>query len=691
MIAREALLNKLISKNIHFSLPIYQRRYEWKSEQWDRLWDNIIEQLNNDDKNKKNPAFLGSIGLKLIGDEGGNVKYEIIDGQQRITTIVLFLAAIRDTYFDNLKIINTVNSLLKLDYDESKRIEHKKKLVLAYQDETCLKSIISELKLPTNANNNVVDCYKHFKAKLEAGYDPTLLIDSILTKFQIVWITIQDCDDAPKIFETLNSAGIGLEQIDHIRIHILTYIDENREREFYFKYWRPIEESFNLNIKLFPEFIRFFLMKGGAIIKSGDLFSTLTKIFKSVPSLEREQFLEYFLSSMLKSAEIYRKISNLNNSNSFSKKINYRLKRLNMIPGRQYYPFLLNLFESYSTTSPEWVEELIVKCLHLIETLYIRRYICEDGEKRIDEVFSDLCKILLLSIDSSTIVSIEEHFKEKIPHDDSVILKLSRKSIYPIGSGRISKLILCSIEEEISEGAVKFSFDPDDVKVTVEHVMPQNPEGSLWEEYLKQKIGPDWRDFHLQYCNTLGNLTLATDEFNKKLARKLFEKKIEKMRKCCGYNLNTYFDNISGWTEPEIKARAKTLTEICIKLWPGGGVILAPPVATGDTLVSLTIKGKEHKIASWLGAYKLTIYLISKHSSDKFRELVNKYPNFFAFEPGKLEKEERIAETSIYFRQVSGPEPVYNQIKIFIAEIGWTSDDWHGIAKDKEKKKKNFS
>ena len=74
-----------IIKNIHFSIPIYQRRYEWKSEQWERLWENVIEQTNIDRKNKNIPVFLGSIALKFIEDKGGNVKYEIIDGQQRAT------------------------------------------------------------------------------------------------------------------------------------------------------------------------------------------------------------------------------------------------------------------------------------------------------------------------------------------------------------------------------------------------------------------------------------------------------------------------------------------------------------------------------------------------------------------------------------------------------------------------------
>ncbi|QXO95148.1 DUF262 domain-containing HNH endonuclease family protein [Methanospirillum purgamenti] len=688
-------LEKLFASDNYFSLPIFQRRYEWKSKEWEALWYSIIQQYEYEisgTSNKYPKCFFGTIALKLIKSSEGSHKHDIIDGQQRITTIILLLAAIRDFFHNDENIFSKVNQLLKINCEGIDCVQHKKRLELALQDEKYLSDIISELPIPTETNSNVIDCYNKFSNKLDDSLDPYKFINSILTRFQVVWLTIENSDDAPTIFRTMNSTGTSLEDIDHFRIHILTFIDENNMIPMYHQFWKPIEYLFSNDLKKFPDFARYFLMKNGEK-DIQNIFSYITEKINPIPINEREDYIRSFLSELKKSAEIYDDILNIYDASRFTNKVALRLKKFRYLSGDQYLPFLLNLLSQYSKNQPKSIDNKFEHVLHLIESFYIRGYFCDENMPNYTSFFSELCKLIDTPISTENFDKIEKKFMNVLPGDEALRVKIPIVPIYSRGSKNLAKLMLCSIEEHISQKASWFTFNPDESKISVEHIMPQKIENTDWEPYLKSNIGEYYKESHFHSCNTLGNLTLTSNSFNSKLGQKIFSQKMVDLTKCDGYNLNSYFNQVKTWVDSDIKKRSCQLSDYCILIWPGGTPIIAPLriPQEGDQLVSITIKkrkyainSREYNFKSWKGLYAATLYIMYKESGDKFRELVTQYPDFLSFESHKLKKEEQVGETSIYYAPLSGQKAVYQQCKIFVKEIGWEPSDWKGELKDKE-------
>lgn len=288
---------------------------------------------------------------------------------------------------------------------------YKKRLELALQDEKYLSDIISELPIPTETNSNVIDCYNKFSNKLDDSLDPYKFINSILTRFQVVWLTIENSDDAPTIFRTMNSTGTSLEDIDHFRIHILTFIDENNMIPMYHQFWKPIEYLFSNDLKKFPDFARYFLMKNGEK-DIQNIFSYITEKINPIPINEREDYIRSFLSELKKSAEIYDDILNIYDASRFTNKVALRLKKFRYLSGDQYLPFLLNLLSQYSKNQPKSIDNKFEHVLHLIESFYIRGYFCDENMPNYTSFFSELCKLIDTPISTENFDKIEKKVHE---------------------------------------------------------------------------------------------------------------------------------------------------------------------------------------------------------------------------------------------------------------------------------------
>lgn len=235
-------------------IPIYQRVYSWEKEQCKQLWDDIIK-IGGDDK--MDGYFIGSILYVLDRITHSNNALLIIDGQQRLTTITLLLAALRNHLSDEVKRKEIEDHyLINSDKDGDKKF----RLILSESDKDTLLSLIDkDRRKPSEPSSKIVENFKLFEEWV-SNTDKLETIFKGLEKLMIVGIALEKGKDEPQlIFESMNSKGIELTQTDLIRNYIVMETEIEKQKDFYNKYWRAMEEEFKQNKKLFDRFVRHYL------------------------------------------------------------------------------------------------------------------------------------------------------------------------------------------------------------------------------------------------------------------------------------------------------------------------------------------------------------------------------------------------------------------------------------------------
>ncbi|MFA4808157.1 DUF262 domain-containing protein, partial [Helicobacter pylori] len=252
MKAGEATLLEFFEQNQtnQFVIPIYQRLYSWGKEQCEQLWDDIIKIGGND---KMNGHFIGSI-LYVLVDDTHSSPLLIIDGQQRLTTITLLFIALRNHSSDEVKRKEIESYLINSNKDGDKKF----KLFLSEPDRDTLLSLIDEnRRKPSEPSSKIMENFKLFEEWIRKNTDKLETIFKGLEKLMVVEISLERGKDNPQlIFESMNSTGKDLTQTDLIRNYILMGLEPEKQKIFYKKYWRAMEEDFKQNETLFNQFVR---------------------------------------------------------------------------------------------------------------------------------------------------------------------------------------------------------------------------------------------------------------------------------------------------------------------------------------------------------------------------------------------------------------------------------------------------
>lgn len=235
-------------------IPIYQRLYSWEKEQCKQLWDDIIKIGGND---KMDGHFIGSILYVLDGNKHSGNALLIIDGQQRLTTIMLLLTALRNHLSDEVKRKEIEDHyLINSDKDGDKKF----RLILSESDKDTLLSLIDkDRRKPSDPSLKIVENFKLFEEWVSKNTNKLETIFRGLEKLMIVEIALERKDDPQLIFESMNSKGMELTQTDLIRNYIVMETEIEKQESFYNKYWRAMEEEFKQNKKLFDRFVRHYL------------------------------------------------------------------------------------------------------------------------------------------------------------------------------------------------------------------------------------------------------------------------------------------------------------------------------------------------------------------------------------------------------------------------------------------------
>jgi len=604
MKASETKLQPIIEGTKQYVVPLFQRPYSWTKKEWEILWDDIVELCQVD-----NPRthFVGSIvTMPTISVPEGVTKYLLIDGQQRLTTIFILLALLRDKakHDGEDKLSEEINNTLLVN--PYKRDTDFYKIQPTQIDrESFQKLILSE---SISLKDQIVEAYQFFDRKFRQASLNITTIKKVITNNLSVVSIVLDLEDNPHlVFESLNAKGRPLTQADLIRNYFFMKIHINRQEIIYTKYWKPMQDALGENL---TEFIRHYLMKGGDIVKQSDVYFSLKDLVNQDNALEYLEKLAIF-------ANYYKKL--LCPEDEPNADIQRLLKRLNRIEVTTAYPFLLNCYDDYIQNKISTDD--FVNVLRVIENFMIRRFVCNIPTYGLNKIFPPLYSQVYNMGMENLVDGVKKILQTKgYPKDIEFRARLLDAKLYGAGDrADKTKAILESIEESYGHKE-QVSFD----NLSIEHVMPQT-----LTEWWQDHLGNEWEITHELLLHTIGNLTLTA--YNPELSNDDFENKKNQLIES-HLEINRYFKDKTVWKKEDIEKRAEHLAEIVLSIWSYFGDETADHREQGDvtgtTPKGLWILGQNFKVQTWRDVLEQTMNTIAELEPDKFEQIIQQFPRF---------------------------------------------------------------
>lgn len=542
-----------------FIIPLYQRNYDWKEENCEQLFQDLIKLHNSDRKSH----FFGSIVSSI---QFGTEDIFIIDGQQRITTVSLLLIAMVNAKKDGLIEATDAKLVEKIFkrylVDEYQEDERKVKLKPIKKDMQAFDALLYKPKDQYIKESNVTRNYDFFYDKItRAGLTLDELFETI-KKLEVINIRLDEDDDPQLIFESLNSTGLDLSEADKIRNYLLMSLAPVEQDNLYTRFWNPIEEF----TKYEPSsFVRDYLtMKQGKIGRIDKIYF-IFKEYAETANIDRATLLE----DMYHYAKIY---NHVDTAKVGTDKLNRKLNQLRTLDSTIAYPFFMAFFDYASKV--ELAETEIYQVLDVIEAYWARRIICNLPSNALNKVFATLHRDVLNYVDKSsgystnsyidvlTYVLLKKGGSSVFPSDDEVKGDFKTRQVYkmPVNS---RMFILERMENQDNNERHDVVKELTEKNITIEHIMPQTL-SSKW----KATLGDDWERIHEQYLHTMANLTLTG--YNSQYSNLTFieKKNMQKGFKDSAFRLNNFVKLCEQWTETELKARQKELQNVFMRLWP---------------------------------------------------------------------------------------------------------------------------
>lgn len=551
MDARKANIYKFLSGDKQYIIPVYQRIYSWEIEECKRLWFDIVDMQ----KKNKNGHFVGSIVSITENDSPSDMsKFTIIDGQQRITTLMLLLLALRDYAFIhreeksiNWKKIN--NSFLK-NPDEDDDSQYK--LLLTETDKDILISLIEKRPIDENLNSRLISNYNYFFSNIK-NMDLSLQdIYEAIGKLQIVNINLDRTSDEPQvIFESLNSTGKELSESDLIRNFVLMGLDNKQQKDIYKNIWRPMEQLFRYEKQtlLMDRFFRDYLtMKLARIPKLDKIYEE----FKMYTNNCEFSTLEDLCKDLYMYARYY---TNMIFEQGTNKNLINLYKEIKYLKMEVAFPFLLKIHYDFERNLIN--EDELVSIIKLCISYVFRRNICDIPTNSLNKTFATLKNEINVDdyINSIKAFFILKDDYKIFPNDEKFSSALKVKDIYHM---RIRNYILSSLENFNNKAPINIE------NYTIEHIMPQTKNlSNVW----KKELGKNYETVQKKYLHTIGNLTLTA--YNSEMSNKSFSEKMEMNGgfKESALRLNSYVVKQNEWNEKIIKERVSILVEKALLIW----------------------------------------------------------------------------------------------------------------------------
>lgn len=555
MKAVEAKLLEFLKKSPQFVIPIYQRTYSWTAKECRQLWDDIVRTGIDD---RISVHFVGSIVYIEVADSTISVwePLLVIDGQQRLTTVTLLIAALAKALGESEPMAGFSADFLRGYYllNPLEKGDRKFKLILSQTDKTTLTAIVGNHEQPQEHSLRVAQNFKLFEDLIADRAGDLLPVCKGLAKLMMVDIKLKRDQDNPQlIFESMNSTGKELSQADLIRNFILMGLEPNLQTRLYEEYWRPMELDFGQEAYgiQFDSFMRHYLtVRTGDIPREREVYEAFKDYSRTTPVLsagiealvkEIRAFARYFCALAL--------------GTEHDATLSLAFHDLRELKVDVAYPFLLELYHDYASGTFSAAD--LAAAVRLVEAYVFRRAISAIPTNSMNKTFATFSKVLKKD---RYLESIQAHFLmlpsyRRFPSDDEFRRDLHTRDLYNF---RSRSYWLRRLENHGRKERV-----PVD-EYTIEHILPQNPDlPTAW----RQALGAEWQRVQQQWLHTLGNLTLTG--YNAEYSDRPFAEKRDMTGgfKQSPLKLNAGLGQLDAWNEAAIQDRAGRLADQALAVW----------------------------------------------------------------------------------------------------------------------------
>lgn len=570
MRAQEITFLNLIQGEKQFQVPLYQRTYSWGRDQLLRLWEDVGELVEQHRAGETAaPHFLGSVVLAPGQIQAGGVqKWLVVDGQQRLTTLMLAFTALRDQLKDSgdpRGAERVHRQILVNEYQEA--LDHYRLLPTQADRQEFTACVTSAPQ--AGGGGNIGGAYRFFLGALAEGQEAAAskdwleAVENVLKGLlSIVEITAEPGDNVYRIFESINNTGVGLSQSDLLRNYVFMLLPKRGER-VYQELWLPMQQSLgpkNLELLVWLDLI----VRGHHKTKQSEIYREQQKRLQ--PLAGDEDSLQHEISRLAERGQRFLRI--IEPHREPSAPLRAALERLAAWGGQTHYPLalhLLDLVDAGRTTADDAAE-----ALQYVESYLVRRLICQTSTTGLNRIFMEAPKEL--ETDRSAAEAVRRFLsarRRRWPTDEELHAAIRSKPFYWSGRPPQRSYILRRFEESYRPSE---PVDFARAALSVEHVLPQRPV-QAWFDLLANETenGQTPQELHDLLVHTLGNLTLTGD--NSKLSNHPFQRK-QQILDSSALRMNVEIASSERWGKAEIMARADRLSDRAVELWPGpiGGI-----------------------------------------------------------------------------------------------------------------------
>jgi alkylated DNA nucleotide flippase Atl1 len=563
MKAREGTFRDLMSQDRQFQVPLYQRHYRWNSERQRDLWSDILAQYEAGREGTGSARhFIGSIvAVQLDPDPMNDFRhFRIVDGQQRMTTLSVALAALRDVAAtEDSSQTRKFNEKYLVNPTEEPSSPLWQRLVPGDEDSLAYRTILTDPD-EVDGHSAVGAAYRFFRARIEELRDagtlhPGMLATTVNDRLSLVFVTVDEDERPHTIFESINATGTELSQADLLRNYLFMALGD-RSNAVYQEHWRPLERL--LGNDALESLVRDDLQAGGSFVNSKKVYRT----HREQLAAETSGGIEAKVKSLHRRGRYYGAFLRPQEPEPASALGLTQAERSHLAFLRAWgagttYPFFLHLYDLLA--AGQVTHEESSACLGMVESFLVRRHLVAVPTNVLNRLFIQLINALPESEPIAESLHRELSRDERWPDDEELLEGIRTVPFYTQGRGHQRKLILQRLEEALrTEVAVDF----DSANLSIEHVMPQTMTDE-WRRHVEAG-GDDPDELFRQRGHTLGNLTLT--RWNSTLSRRLPQRKAEILGNS-ELRLNDPLTEIAVWRREQIEERASWLAKTAARLW----------------------------------------------------------------------------------------------------------------------------
>ena len=546
--ANKGILKKIFSEEFWFIVPQYQRPYVWQEENIQELIDDLYYAFEN---KQNSEYFLGALVLKRTTEKEFR-EYEILDGQQRLTTLCMMMAVIRDLikkpqykYTLSQMIYQEENELLKvpsrnrIKYNTRDKVKDFVKDYIIANGSTRKRDLVNYHEDTNISVSNMAKAISTMHTIFENKENLESFAVFLLNNVLFIYVSTDNTEDAFRLFTILNDRGIPLSNADILKSINIGEISEE-DLDEYSKHWEYLEEKYHKGFDRFLSFVRTILLKNKP---SSNLLDEYEKNIYQKNILKKGKNTIDFLIEL---DGIYDKIIDLNDENLSNEYKNLVTIMKLGLHSDEWIPTVLSYFLKFEYYN---LDEFIKK----LEYKFIGDLMSNVSPSKRRENLNNIIKTI--EIVSKENIDILFENRELFDIDKNIFRKNINGDIY---GKKYTKYILLKIEYLINDNYVYLSNYKE---ISIEHVLPQNPlKKSHWRRDFTEEQRKLW-------TNKLSNLVLISNKKNVKLANLDFKKKKEeylKNRMDVFNSSKIFLDKSSKWDETNLRNRQNIMVNMLI-------------------------------------------------------------------------------------------------------------------------------